>query len=370
MTRTPTLRPVTGTPAEVERLVAEWIQAPGGESAAEPAPLTVRTSGSSGEPKQVALTRAAVVASATATLSRIGGPGRWVLALPPHHVAGLQVIVRSVLSGSSPVVLADHGGLAAAAAALRSTPGAAPGSARRYCALVPTQLHRMLADPHDTAALASFDAVLVGGAAASPDLIRRAREQGARVVTTYGMTETCGGCVYDGAPLDQVRVRLGDDSRVEIAGPVLFAGYADDPALTASVLRDGWLRTSDLGRLDADGRLEILGRLDDMVVSGGVNVSLPAVERRLLSHPAIRQVAVVGVPDAEWGTRVLAVLVSEPGLPAPSRAEVRDFVSQAHPRAWAPLQVVTAEALPMLASGKVDRQALRRELSSSAGPRA
>lgn len=347
-----TLRPVAGTPGGLAALVCEWL------AATDPPALTVRTSGSSGAPKDVALSRRAVTGSAAATLERLGGPGQWVLALPAHYVAGLQVVVRSVLSGTSPVVLADHADLSAAAAALTHR--------RRYLALVPTQLHRLLASPPEAAALAGFDAVLLGGAAAATEVLQRARAAEVPVVTTYGMSETCGGCVYDGVPLDGVAVCC-DDGRVRISGSVLFDGYVDQPALTAQVLRDGWLHTPDLGRIDQRGRLEILGRADDVAVSGGVNVSMAAVERRLLEHPAVGQAAVVGVPDDEWGTRVLAVLVAVRGADRPGLAELRDFVGARHPRAWAPQQVVFADSLPMLESGKVDRLALRRE---PAGPRA
>lgn len=343
------LRPVAGTPAEVERLLAEWLE---GDSAP---PLSVRTSGSSGDPKEVALSRRAVVASAWATMHRLGGTGQWVLALPAHYVAGLQVLVRSILAGSRPVALSEHASLRAAVGAMEDS--------RRYLAIVPTQLHRLLVDPAAVEALTSFDAVLLGGAAAVPDLLRRAREKGIEIVTTYGMSETCGGCVYDGVPLDGVDVTLEESGRVLLAGPVLFDGYVDDGALTAQVLRGGWLHTPDLGRFDEQGRLEVVGRVDDVAISGGVNVPLPAVERRLLAHPAVHQAAVVGVPDDEWGTRVLAVVVTAHGAVPPSLSELRDFVGQMHPRAWAPHGVVFADALPLLDSGKVDRLRLRREWS-------
>lgn len=358
---------MAGTPREIERLLVDWLAGAGVGVGASAGPavdvdvdrhptLVVRTSGSSGEPKDVALSRRAVTASATATLQRLGGPGQWVLALPAQYVAGLQVLVRSVRAGTRPVVLADHDGFAAAGAALTHP--------RRYTAVVPTQLHRILGSPAERAALATFDAVLVGGAAASPELLARARSAGVRLVTTYGMSETAGGCVYDGLPLDGVRVRIDAAGRVQLAGPVLFDGYVAQPALTADVLRDGWLRTPDLGRLDESGRLQIFGRADDVAISGGVNVSLPAVERRLLSHPAIGDAAVVAVADAEWGMQVRAIVVPRAGCEPPSRAELRDFVSAELPREWAPQEVVVVQALPMLASGKVDRQALRRGLVS------
>jgi O-succinylbenzoic acid--CoA ligase len=165
------------------------------------------------------------------------------------------------------------------------------------------------------------------------------------------MTETGGGCVYDGVPLDGVTVDVVD-RRVVLGGPTLFSGYRLRPDLTAEALVDGRFRTQDTGRV-VDGRLEVLGRLDDVVVSGGVNVALPAVQSRVLEHPAVTDAAVLGVPDEEWGTRVVAYVVG-----AVPTDELRDFVAEVLPRTWAPRQVVVLEELPMLASGKVDRQAL------------
>lgn len=344
------LRPIAGDPADVERLVTDWL------AEDRPAALTVRTSGSTGAPKDVALSAAAVRASAVATLDRLGGPGQWVLALPVHYVAGLQVVVRSVLAGTSPVVLDDCADLGAAAGRL--------GPGRRYVALVPTQLHRMLASAASTRALAGFDAVLLGGAAADGALLAAARAAGVHVVTTYGMSETSGGCVYDGRPLDGVEVRLGSRGRVLLSGPVLFDGYVGQPALTAEVLRDGWLHTPDIGRLDSGGRLEVLGRLDDTVVSGGTNVPLGAVEARVRAHPAVAGAAVVGLPDVEWGSRVVAYVVAADRRHPPTTEQVRDFVSAIHPRAWAPREVRLLDRLPLLASGKVDRQALTREMAT------
>jgi O-succinylbenzoic acid--CoA ligase len=347
------LRPVAGEPAEVQRLVEDWL------SGQNSPPLTIRTSGSTGQPKDVALSAAAVTASAAATLDRIGGPGQWVLALPVRYVAGLQVVVRSVLSRTTPVVLAEQPSLAVAARLLTGR--------RRYLALVPTQLHRMVTDPAESEALAGFDAVLLGGAAAAPELLDRARAAGVGVVTTYGMSETCGGCVYDGWPLEGVEVRLGENDRVLLRGPMLFDGYVDQPELTACALRDGWLHTPDVGRLDPSGRLEILGRRDDVVVSGGVNISLGAVERRLLEHPFIQDAAVVGRHDPAWGTRVVAFVVAVRGHQSPTTETLRDFVSEVHPREWAPREVTRLAALPLLESGKVDRQALVRGMATRDG---
>jgi O-succinylbenzoic acid--CoA ligase len=303
------------------------------------------------------LSARAVRASAEATTARIGGPGQWVLALPAHYVAGLQVITRSVLAGTSPVLLEDHPDLASATQALTGS--------RRYLALVPTQLHRLLKSPSETDALASYDCVLLGGSAAPQPLLTSALEAGVRVVTTYGMSETCGGCVYDGVALDGVGVALDADGLIRLSGPVLFEGYAGRPDLTAQVLQDGWFRTSDLGRLDDDGRLVVLGRSDDVVVSGGVNVSLAAVEARLRAMPGLGHIAVTSRPDAEWGAEVVAVIEGDGGLPGIDA--VRDFVAAELPRTWAPRHLLVVAALPMLDSGKVDRQRLAALAAGAAG---
>jgi o-succinylbenzoate---CoA ligase len=347
------LRPLTGSPREIERLVADWLTDGG------PGAVVVRTSGSTGTPKDVVLSASALLSSARATLSRLGGPGGWVLALPAHYVAGLQVLVRSHLAGTSAVVLAEHPDLATATAGLRT--------GRRYLAAVPTQLYRWMSEPADVEALQGFDAVLVGGGAAEASLLDTARARGIAVVTTYGMSETCGGCVYDGLALDGVGVRVGTDAVIRLSGPMLFDGYAGDPELTARVLRDGWLVTPDLGRLRPDGRLDVLGRADDVVVSGGVNIALPAVERRIEAMAEVAQCAVVAAPDPEWGQRLVAHVVPAPAAAAPSLGAVRDFVAVAHPRSWAPRELVVADRLPLLESGKIDRAVLRSR--SAPGPR-
>jgi len=327
-------------------------------SSPAPEPLVVATSGSTGRPKLVALSAEALRSSASAGLSRLGGPGRWVLALPAHYVAGVQVICRSILADTSPVVLGEHLDLAAATGALTGD--------RRYLAAVPTQLHRWLASHDDIAALRDYDAVLLGGAAARPALLDEARRLGVTVVTTYGMSETCGGCVYEGVALDRVAVALGPAGEIRVAGPVLFDGYVDEAEVAAAVLRDGWLHTPDLGRFDNDGRLEVVGRADEVVVTGGVNVPLPAVESRLEAMPELAHVAVTSRPDPEWGVSVVAVVVVREtrAAAAPSLGALRDFVAAEHPRSWAPREMVTVDALPMLPSGKVDRARLPALLTS------
>lgn len=300
--------------------------------------LVVPTSGSTGVPRGVLLTAACLRASAEATARRLG-VGQWLLAIPPTHVGGVQVLVRSVLADTSPVVLegpTTRASFEAAAAGMTGT--------RRLVSLVPTQLRRLVGSP----ALREFDAVLVGAAATPPDLLDRARQDGVRVVTTYGMTETSGGCVYDGVPLDGVLVEV--DDRIRLGGPVLARGYLGGERFGE------WFTTSDLGQWH-DGRLVVLGRADDVIVTGGEKVSPAAVEDVLRRHPSVADVAVVGVRDAEWEHRVVAVVVLRGLL---TLDEARDHVAGPLPRAAAPRELRVVDALPLLPSGKIDRMALQR----------
>jgi O-succinylbenzoic acid--CoA ligase len=186
----------------------------------------------------------------------------------------------------------------------------------------------------------------------TPKLRSQAAAAGVNVVRTYGMTETCGGCVYDGVPLDGVKVRVDEAGQVWISGDTLFDGYLGEPRAGA------WFPTADFGEL-RDGVLRVDGRLDDVAISGGVNVSLPAVEGALRSAPGVAEVSVVGVDDAEWGTRVVAVVVPDPGASIDAQTLRQHVVDAGLPRTWAPRQLVLVENLPLLPNGKVDRQRLR-----------
>lgn len=296
-------------------------------------PVLIETSGSTGRPKRVVLTREAVLASAVATSMRIGS-GRWWLTLPSSYVAGLMVVVRSLLAGTEPLQGQRRTGWVDA----------------DFVSLVPTQLHRML---EQGAALDRFKAVLVGGGPLDPALRSRAEQAGVSVIATYGSSETAGGVVYDGHALPGSRVRVGEDGRIALTGPTLFEKYDGDPALTAATLVDGWFLTSDLGEL-ASGRLRVLGRVDDMVISGGVKVPGAAVAARLREHPDVEAAEVLGVPDPEWGQAVVACVVGPVSLDT-----ARDWVSEAHPREWAPRSLVHLDAIPLLDNGKVDRERLR-----------
>jgi O-succinylbenzoic acid--CoA ligase len=309
--------------------------------------VVVATSGSTGAAKGVELSAPSLEASARATIARLGltAGDTWLSCLPWHHVAGLQVLLRARLAGAG---LRVHPRFDVAAFAAETDATVA--------SLVPTQLVRLLDAGVD---LRRFRAILVGGAAASPALIARARAAGAPIVTTYGMTETCGGCVYDGVPLDGTGVRVDGDERIWLRGPMLMHGYRLRPDLTSAALDGGWLRTADRGRLADDGTLTVLGRLDDVVVSGGVNVDPRAVADALVTHPAVADVVVVGVPDDEWGQVVAAVVVLAPGG-ALTAAAAREWCARVLPPAALPRLVIPVDSLPALASGKPDLAAVRQ----------
>lgn len=334
---------------------------------ADPVPestaVLIATSGSTGHPKGVLLPATALTASALATHRHLGGPGRWLLATPAQYVGGLQVLVRSLLSGREPgVVDLSAGfrpdGFAAAAGSVLADRGP------HYTALVPTQLVRLLdAGGPPLEAARGFDRIVVGGAALTPEVRAQARSAGVRVVGAYGMSETSGGCVYDGRPLDGVRVRIGPTQRVEISGDVLALGYRDPASWQ---LHDGWFRTDDLGRISDDGTLEVLGRADDVINSGGVKVPAPAVERALRGHPGVRACSVVGVSHPEWGEVVAALVVASDPANPPSTADLQAVARAGAGRAAAPKLVRFAGELPLRGPGKVDRTAVRRMLEAAA----
>lgn len=313
--------------------------------------VVVSTSGTTGTPKGAMLSRAALTASAHATHRRLGGPGRWLLALPAHHVAGLQVVVRSVLAGLPPVAMPASFEPAALVSAI-----AAMGAGRRYASLVAVQLAKALGDPDATAALADLDAVLIGGGPMPAGLAERAAAAGVPVIRTYGMSETAGGCVYDGVPLDGVAVRL-DDSRILLGGSTVASGYRN-PVTPDPFAEPGWFRTDDLGAVDDAGVLRVLGRADDAISTGGLTVLPQLVEAVLDRHPAIADCAVFGVADDRLGQRVAAAVVLSPGAVAPTVADLRAHVAETLDVTAAPREVHVLDALPRRGIGKIDRRAL------------
>jgi len=330
---------------------------------ADPAPvadevaLVVTSSGSTGVPKGVELSHTALRASVTTSLERLGARTgeRWGLALPTHHVAGISVHLRAAALGTRAVVATDT---------------AAVGDLDvEHVALVPSQLDRLLTL---RAPVERFTTVLLGGAAAAPALLDRAAAAGARVVRSYGMTETVGGCVYDGVPLRDVEVAVSSaEGLIELRGPVLLHGYrvrdVEGRLRSVSPLDEhGWLRTSDRGRL-VDGRLEVTGRADDVLVSGGENVPLAAVRERLLAHPAVSDAAVIAVDDDRWGQVPAAVVVvTDPGT-APTLGELRTHVRRGAPAAYAPAYLVVAADLPRDAMGKPSRDRLLQLVRAAQG---
>lgn len=423
--------------------------------------MVLRTSGSTtGTGKLVGVSMDALVASARATHKRLGGPGIWVLALPAYHAAGVQVLVRAAVAGTHVFNAYKEGGFdpqhlaqvidaACVAAAdcdagssfdddaVSSCAGGAGGEAEGalaaddsgracpvYTSLVPTQLRRALDDEQLRGALARLDAVLIGGAAADAQLLEQAKAAGIRVVTTYGMSETCGGCVYDGQPLPGVSMDVDQATgAIWLSGPMLATGYLGDEELTrrcfvsrpqagvgasgvggtasaaesaeagaggasteAGATRPGaetwpgagsdagageparrWFITSDRGHI-VDGRLQVLGRLDDVIISGGIKVEPGPIEALLALNPLVSECAVVGLPDLQWGQVVTAVVVpaSMPGLGRVDEgailAQIRVYLEQKLSGAQCPKQVLLADALPYKGIGKVDRRALAQSL--------
>ncbi|MDD4868486.1 MAG: o-succinylbenzoate--CoA ligase [Mycobacterium sp.] len=327
-----------------------------GEPIDDDVAVVATTSGTTGAPKGALLAAAALTAAAAATHNRLGGPGTWLLALPPYHIAGIQVLVRSVLAGSEPVQLDVSSGFD-----VTELPSAVRrmGSGRRYTALVAAQLAKALTDPAAAAALAELDAVLLGGGPAPRRVLDAAAAAGIAVIRTYGMSETAGGCVYDGVPLEGVRLRLTSGGRIVIGGATLASGYRNrvDPDPFAE---PGWFHTDDLGAFDAAGALSVLGRADDAISTGGLTVLPQPVEAALGGHPAVGECAVFGLADDRLGQRVVAAVVPAEGCAPPTLQELRAHVARALGATAAPRELHIVDALPRRGIGKVDRLALAR----------
>ncbi|MEO6142740.1 MAG: o-succinylbenzoate--CoA ligase [Dermatophilaceae bacterium] len=329
--------------------------------------LAIGTSGSTGPPKLAMLTGDALRASAHATHDRLGGPGQWLLALPAHHIAGIQVLVRSLVAGTTPVAMDLANGFTGSAFA-RAT-AEILSAATAYTALVPTQLVRLLGSAEGRHALTRYAAVLLGGAAAPAGLLADARAAGVHVVTTYGMSETAGGCVYDGRALDDSIVQLEDDGRIRLGGATLARGYLDEPALSARafVVGDAGLcfRTDDIGHLDTQGALVVDGRIDDLINSGGLKVAPRLVEEALTRLDSVAEAVVVGTPDPEWGQLVSAAIVVAPDAPPPTLDDLRDRLREILPDHALPRRLAILPELPLRGPGKPDRAAVQRHFEHS-----
>jgi O-succinylbenzoic acid--CoA ligase len=328
-------------PSVVVLAGGERTRLAGGQPVEEGDALVVATSGTTGEPRGVVLTHEAVAASARATSARLAvdpARDRWCCCLPLAHVGGLSVVTRALLTGTPLEVLpAFDAATVLASARERGT---------TLVSLVPTTLRRLGEEGAD-----AFRLVVLGGSAPPAELP-------GNVVTTYGMTETGSGVVYDGIPLDGVEVRItrgegpSSTGEIELRGPMLLRGYRDG---TSPLGADGWLRTGDAGRIAADGRLEVLGRLGELIITGGENVWPAAVEAVLSRHPAIAEVVVAGRPDQEWGERVVAFVVPREASRAPALGELRELVAGALAPWAAPRELVLVGSLPRTSIGKVRR---------------
>jgi O-succinylbenzoic acid--CoA ligase len=318
-----------------------WRRVRSGRPADPGVALIVPTSGSSGRPRLVELTRAAVeaaVASSLRALTADAGDG-WVSCLPFAHIGGLLVLLRGVLGGA-PLLF-------------RGPAELEPVAGFPFVSVVPTQLVRTLDAGVE---FRGYRALLVGGGGMDAALRSRLAAAGAPCVVTYGLTQSCGGVVYDGTPLPGVSVRIDEGGEIQLGGPTLLRGYRDGSA--AGLTADGWLPTGDAGRLDGDGRLHVHGRLDDLIVTGGENVWPGDVEAALRSHPAVTDCAVFGRPDPSWGQRVVAAVVPRDRAVPPTLEELRDHVGALLGRHQAPRELVLVESLPRTALGKLQRGGL------------
>jgi O-succinylbenzoic acid--CoA ligase len=319
--------------------------------------LVIETSGSSGVPKQVALSASALLASARACHGRLGGLGQWLLALPLNYVAGAQVVVRSLDADIEPATLGS--GPFTPESFVRAASAMQQG--RKYSSLVPAQLSRLVEYAESSGSareeLASFDALLIGGQAAPVQLINRATALGLSVVTTYGATETSGGCVYDGIALEGVHVSTDAEGQVLISGDILATEYISGAPATESFSEIDGRRTystGDIGRLES-GRLIIQGRSDRVLISGGIKVSLDAIEACVTQAQYPVSVAVAVASEA-WGQR--PILVVEGTGEGHSERELEAIVLEQLGKVAVPDRIVWVAELPRLASGKPDLVAI------------
>jgi len=296
--------------------------------------LVVTTSGSTGEPKAVALSAKALIANAKATHKYLGAKvgERWSLLLPTTHIAGLNVLVRSIELGTTPVTVDNQAD---------------------FTAIVPTQLHRALAgDAKLLTHLKGCKAVLVGGGPLSEELRASATAKGIKVVTTYGATESCGGVVYDGSPLEGVEISIMN-SRIALRGPQLATSYLNSEI----PIMDGWLITSDLGEI-IDGKVKVVGRIDDQIISGGEKISLSAVESYLRNEFANQEIAAFSKKDSEWGEKLCIATTQAISIDLVASKLKARFGNHA-----APKEIHTVNVIPYLSLGKPDRKRLANDFA-------
>ncbi len=318
--------------------------------------LVVSTSGSTGTPKGALLSGENLASSAVATHNALHGPGAWLLALPAHHIAGLQVLIRSILAETTPTTLDVSGGFHLAAFA-RATAQArrAAGQDPLYTALVPNQLHKALASLQGIEALRLYDAILVGGGPTTESTRAAARRLGISVVCTYGSSETAGGCIYDGVPIEWASVKLtGQHGRIHLGGPMVARGYRNvGPQDTDAFAHPGWFSTNDCGHI-TDGLLQVTGRLDAIISSGGLKLHPEVLEQELLNIAGVDTACVTGIPDERLGQAIVAAYTGT--------ARVGEIIEALDhlPRWQLPKQLLRVDALPLTGPGKVDRRAVAR----------
>lgn len=357
-------------PAYLDNLIAAVAL---DKQVADDVAVVVATSGSTGNPAGVALSRSNVAAAAGALGRwRASQPGtarplRWLASLPLHSIGGLMAVIRSLCAGEEPVAAPWLAGAAAfratdLLAAGRALHAATPPEVGLAVSLVPTMAERLLAADIAVAAGEVFDLLLVGGAAARPGSLRQLRAAGCVAVDSYGMTETAGGVVFDSMPAPGVGVHVQSDGRLVIAGPMVAQGYRDgrEPQDWSTHAGLPAFRTRDRGEVTADGRIRILGRSDDVVAVGGVNVDTAAVARLLAAQPGIAEAVVVAVPDKHWGARLAAFAIPSSVAACPAPGELAAVVNRELGRAAVPRDLVLRPTLPRLPGGKPDRLALAR----------
>jgi o-succinylbenzoate---CoA ligase len=341
--------------AIVDRARPQFVRHAGGETLlADAAPVTpgvaivMPTSGTAGEPKLVELHRVAVVVAVDRSAERLGAtPGApWLCPITPAHIGGLLVLLRAAILGA-PVTIHEK---------FDPERLVQDGEGAAFVSVVPAMVRRLVASNLGLHGLT----LLVGGDAIDAETADAARTRGARLITTYGLTETCGGFIYDGVPLEGMQVRLDTDGAIEVAGSTVMENYRLDPAATgAAFTTDGWLRTGDLGAVDDEGRLSIHGRADHMIRTGAEKVWPQEVERVLAGHPKVADVAVAGRPDPEWGSRVSAFVVPRVIDDPPSLDELRVHGAEHLARFKLPRELSLVNEIPRTQTGKVRRHDLR-----------
>lgn len=388
-----------------DEVAAEHIQLPRlPEDAPQDVVAVIETSGSTAKPKRVMLTARALRASASATYERLDQlaaerginveeqfPTRqWLLCLPAHYVAGLQVLARSLQAGTKPAVYtSEHFDVMYFEEVASRMDGV-----RRYVSLVPLQLQRLVeaVTNHEdfsfaqreriSARMGRFDGILVGGQAVPAHIVKQAREFGWAVVLTYGSSETAGGCVYNGVPLRGVSARV-ENGELWLAGPMLAAGYLDDPERTEAAFAevDGqrWYRTNDTGEVDppfdalasrgreSAQRVSVTGRLDNVLISGGIKVNLDEVERSLQQQPGFEGAVAVALPSRDWGQSVAIAIPTQCAEETDLLIRATEAVASLGPAAR-PVRCIQLDSVPRLASGKPDRMQITRLVTEAADP--